>query len=111
MATKRMISPNELMSEIDKVYYEHYAMAYDQAIHDFYNAVFRRIRRCTSVDAVEVVRCKECIHQHTLDCPMNYEVETYDEDDGYDSYMACNATNPEGFCMCGERETNEEYVG
>ena len=55
MATNRMINPNELMSEIDKLYYEHYAMAYDQAIHDFYNAVCRRIRRCTSVDSVEVV--------------------------------------------------------
>ena len=50
MATKRMINPNELMLEIDKVYYDHYAMAHDQTIHNFYNAVCRRIRRCTSVD-------------------------------------------------------------
>ena len=55
MATTRLINQNELMPEIDKVYYDHYAMAYDQTIHDFYNAVRRRIRRCTSVDSVKVV--------------------------------------------------------
>ena len=72
MATeKRLIDPNALMKEIEKVYSDHYEMSYDQHIHDFFNAVRRRIRRCSTVDAVEVVhgrwideypyvRCSEC---------------------------------------------------
>ena len=55
MATKkRLIDPNALMKEIEMVYSDHYEMSYDQHIHDFFNAVRRRIRRCSTVDAVEV---------------------------------------------------------
>ena len=30
-------------------------MSYKQSVHDFYNAVMIRIKRCPTVDAVEVV--------------------------------------------------------
>lgn len=60
-----------------------------------------------AADVVEVVRCRECKWQHTLDCPMNYEVATYNEYDGHDTYLESNACNDDGFCWCGEREDGE----
>lgn len=67
------------------------------------------IQDIPAIDAVPVVRCKDCKFQHTLECPMNYQVDTWDEDDGYDWYMATNASNDDGYCWCGERR--EEGCG
>lgn len=64
-------------------------------------------RRNAPADLVEVVRCKDCKWQHTLDCPMNYEVETYDDDDGWDRYMSTNAYHDDGFCWIGVREDGD----
>jgi hypothetical protein len=36
-----------LTEEIKRIYEEHYEQAYDKTIHDFYNAVCKRIRRYT----------------------------------------------------------------
>ena len=46
-----------------------------------------RIQNAPTVDAVEVVRCKECIHVHDNDCP-----------------LAGGARSDEVFCSYGERK-------
>ncbi|MBR0320020.1 MAG: hypothetical protein IIX10_03080 [Clostridia bacterium] len=58
------------------------------------NAILESIDSQPTVDAVEVVRCKDCKHRGTEgDCPMCH-------DD--DWYMIDNTTD-EGFCDRGER--------
>lgn len=60
------------------------------------------IKSAPSVDAVEVVRCKDCKHRGIVtECPMCYTEDSYDEDYGYD-YWDVDKTVDEGFCHCGE---------
>lgn len=52
MSKLDVIERGSLLEEVERVYYEHYQQSYDQAIHDFFNAVKRRIRRYYPEDAV-----------------------------------------------------------
>lgn len=64
----------------------------------------RCIETSPTVDAVEVVRCKDCKHRGFVgECPMCYTEDAYDEDYGYD-YWDVDKTVDEGFCHCGERD-------
>ena len=63
----------------------------------------KKIKEAPAVDAVEVVRCWECKHRESRDCPMCHEVYYYDEDDGGDYYVIDRAVDPNGFCCAGER--------
>lgn len=57
-----------------------------------------------TIDAVEVIRCKDCKHRGFAgECPMCYTEDAYDEDYGYD-YWDVDKTTDEGFCHCGERD-------
>lgn len=62
MNKKRLIDADALYAEIARIYSEHYANSAYQFIHDFTNATLKRIRKAPTVDAVEVVRCKDCKH-------------------------------------------------
>lgn len=62
MNKKRLIDANALHTEIERVYSEHYANSVYQFIHDFTHATLKRIRKAPTIDAVEVVRCKDCNH-------------------------------------------------
>lgn len=56
MATeKRLIDPDELRHMIEILYQEHYVKSYDKTVHDIFNAVRRRINRCSTVYAAPVV--------------------------------------------------------
>lgn len=59
-----------------------------------------------NVDAVEVVRCKDCRHRHTDDCSMYHETwYEIDEGCGYfdNDYAVTDYTDDNGFCSVGER--------
>lgn len=59
-------------------------------------------------DMVEVVRCKDCKHRGFVhECPMCYEDGSYDEDYGYD-YWDVDKTTDDGFCHCGEIDSEVE---
>ena len=96
---KRLIEREELLADIEILYQEHYAKSYDKTIHDIFNAVRRRIRRCPTVDAVEVVRCKDCRHYHadTLSCDFTPYSQYYERPNWYE----------EDYCSYGERKDNE----
>lgn len=49
-----------------------------------------------TIDAVEVVRCKDCRKRHTWECAMHYE-----SDDGKEQY---GWENDNDFCSWGERK-------
>ena len=50
-----LIGSKVLQKEIERVYSDHYEMSHDKSIHDFYNAVQKRIRRYTTWVVVPVV--------------------------------------------------------
>lgn len=61
-----------------------------------------------TIDAVEVVRCKDCKHRGIVtECPMCYTEDSYDDDYGYD-YWDVDKTVDDGFCHCGEMDTEVE---
>ena len=63
------------------------------------NAVLYSIDSQPTVDAVEVVRCKDCIRRYDTDeCPMCFLIEGK-----YYEY-----TNENGFCDRGERKEGAE---
>lgn len=51
---KRLIIPDELIAEIEILYQKHYVHSYDKTVHDIFNAIRRRIRKCSIVNAVPV---------------------------------------------------------
>lgn len=61
------------------------------------------IHKAKVVDAVPVVRCRDCVLRGSDYCPMCHDEYTYDEDDGSDYYTVDN-TDDDGFCHKGKRE-------
>lgn len=59
----------------------------------------------------EIIRCKNCKHRESNDCPMYYEewIEI-DEGDGYfdTDTIIHDWTTDEGFCHCAELRGKEE---
>lgn len=60
------------------------------------------------VDAVEVVRCRDCKHRGEDGCPMYHEEYIEWDDDGYLELdiVEHDRTTDDGFCDRGERGTN-----
>lgn len=56
----KLIDSNVLTKEIAEIYNRVYSKTIDQCIHDFYNSVCKAIRRVSTTDYVEVIRCKDC---------------------------------------------------
>lgn len=92
MATKRLIDANALLDEIQRIYADHYQQSSYQFIHDFFRAILRRIRRCPTVDVVEVVRCKDCKHFNCDYC--------------FHDKMEHSRCREDDFCSYGERKDN-----
>lgn len=53
-----------------------------------------------------VVRCRNCIHRKTDNCPMFYDHYNV----AYCEWEQEDKTDDEGFCHLGERDTNEETL-
>ena len=69
--------------------------------------VLRLIEQAPTIDAVQVVRCKDCRYRFTRHCSMFHEEQTYNEDDGYD-WIEHDYTSDDGFCDEGERRDGED---
>ena len=91
MAEKRLIDANAMRDD----WLENGENEY---VYDT-NAVLDSIDSQPTVDAVEVVRCKDCIRRYDTDeCPMCFLIEGK-----YNEY-----TNGNGFCDRGERKEGAE---
>ena len=91
MAEKRLIDANAMRD--DWLYNGENEYVYDT------NSVLDSIDSQPTVDAVEVVRCKDCIRRYDTDeCPMCFLIEGK-----YYEY-----TNENGFCDRGERKEGAE---
>ena len=80
---KRLIDANTLIAEYDRVHVGEPGKAR------------KLIEAAPSVDAVEVVRCKDCIKRYDTDeCPMCF----------LSMGQYCEFTQDDGFCDRGERK-------
>ena len=93
MAEKRLIDANAMRDD----WLENGENEY---VYDA-NAVLDSIDSQPTVDAVEVVRCKDCIRRYDTDeCPMCFLIEG--------NY--CDYTNENGFCDRGERKEGADNI-
>lgn len=106
MADKRLIDANALMVKVahrnvldvlPNVDFER-SFVYSTVQND----MFKLVEKAPTIDAVEVVRCRKCIHRGYAYCPMCHEEYHFDEDDGTD-YVTRDYTEDDGFCHCGEK--------
>lgn len=89
MAEKRLIDANALSADFVQ---NHTANA------DIYLTVRKILNDAPTVDAVEVVRCKDCVFYGGEECG-NWNI---DMNDGAHLY-----TMPDDFCSYGERKMND----
>ncbi len=56
--------------------------------------------------SIEVVKCKECKHRHTDQCPMRFVEDVEWDDDGWLEHdeIEHDYTEDDGFCNKGERK-------
>lgn len=60
-----------------------------------------------TIDAVPVVRCRECKYRGYDACPMCHDEYYYDDDDGADFWTVDN-TDDDGFCHMGAKMDAKE---
>lgn len=86
-----MISRSALLAEYDRVHVGEPGGAR------------KLIAEAPAVDAVEVVRCKDCFKRNDPSrCPMCYDEWYYDDDDGSD-FIRQDNTIDDGFCHVGAK--------
>lgn len=56
------------------------------------------IEKAPTIDAVEVVRCRECIHRDSSYCPMRHEYYC-----DFGDYAKKDYTEDDGYCDQGEK--------
>jgi hypothetical protein len=91
---KRLIDANDLWSDIMMLPHNGDMISSDE--------VEQAIKEAPTVDAVEVVRCKDCIHWYE---PEGVCLKIYS--DGAVSPYAWQDRNADDFCSYGERKDNE----
>ena len=90
------LEPHEQLEPMGNGQYEYVEVVYKDDIDD-----------APTIDAVPVVRCKDCKHRHEDECPMQFEEQfDIDEGDGYydTEYIIHDYTQDDGFCSWGERK-------
>lgn len=71
--------------------------------------LMRITKKQPTADVVKVVRCKDCKHRGTDDCPMYHEEYIAWDDDGCleRDIIIHDATESNSFCSHGERKSDE----
>lgn len=106
---KRLINPNILLEWLDNIDAVNPQIRRDGIAHKYINTDTVRemiYKTMPGVDAVEVVRCKNCENRGIPTfCPMCYEESLEWDDDGYTEWdnIIHDPTTDDGFCDCGER--------
>ena len=89
---------------------------YNMDVSDCANAeeavgkIYQAIGNLPNIDAVPVVRCKDCKHRHTDKCPMRLSEIAYSDHGtrGYSVYtQEKDKTIDDGFCHLGARKDGE----
>lgn len=72
------------------------------SVDDIIDRAYADVANVHTVDAVPVVRCKDCKHRGGYNCPMYHTETSLDDLDGFDDYNV-DKTDGDGFCHRGER--------
>ena len=64
--------------------------------------IITEVEFAPAIDAVPVIRCKDCKHRGGYNCPMYHTETSLDDLDGFDDYNV-DRTDGDGFCHRGER--------
>ena len=70
---------------------------------DIFDAVEDALQDAPTIDAVPVVRCRDCKHRGGYHCPMYHTETSLDDLDGFDDYNV-DRTDNNGFCHRGEKK-------
>lgn len=95
----KLIEYEALLKDIDELkkspwYNDDYGFGTKQARHDGVNCVVDLcIKQAPAINAIEVVRCKDCIYHNVPPCPMR---------------LSLNWTNDDDYCSYGERRSENE---
>ena len=68
-------------------------------------AVRSILHSAKTIDAVPVVRCRECIHRYTENCPMFFHASYWHE--GYEEYVDDDTDHTEDDYFCSEGKQKE----
>lgn len=91
MPDKRLIDANALMKNIGKI---------PQLRGITYGRMKKAVEETPTIDAVEVVRCRECKYRgDELKCPMCFD--EWDEDEP--GFLRIDKTVDDGFCHMGAK--------
>lgn len=111
MADVRLIDANALAKWLDKEHYvDRPAGKCDERQNRVLGIAISALKNpqiAPTIDAVEVVRCRECKHRGYDACPMCHDEYYYDEDDGGD-WVTHDKTEDDGFCHMGAKMDAKE---
>lgn len=89
--------------ELERLFYEQV----ESGATDLFDAFDDALQDAPTVDAVPVIRCRECKHCRNLPNGLCYlYTEPYDNERGYKGEAVC--VEPDDFCSCGERKDRHE---
>ena len=71
-------------------------------------AVRSILHSAKTIDAVPVVRCRECKHRYTENCPMFFHASYWHE--GYEEYVDDNTDHTEDDYFCPEGKRKEGAI-
>ena len=98
---KRLIDAYALEKAIRTDYFEHFTQYHDTDQIALIDMVCEDIEESPTVDAVEVVRCKDCIYAYRIDGPR-------EEYDCRKMSAFAKFFRPEHFCSYGERKDGDK---
>ena len=87
---------------------------YDNVPAPYEDAVFAKedclteVYAAPTVDAVPVVRCRDCIHRYTENCPMFFHASYWHE--GYEEHVDDDTDHTEDDYFCPEGKRKEGAV-
>ena len=91
----RLIDACALQKAIRTDYFEHFTQYHDTDQDSLFDMVCDDIEESPTVDAVEVVRCRECKYSHEDEIFGNRWC---------DSHLGCRKVKDDGYCYLGERK-------
>ena len=105
----RLIDPEQITKMMSDLYISEDAVNMTrerQGLWVRFRAIEKAVSEMPTIDAVEVVRCKDCKHRQEDECPMFFEEQIdIDEGDGYydTNHIFHDYTQDDGYCSWGER--------
>lgn len=101
----RLIDADALIEDIEEYQKSMVFHSYGERMHfdDMIDFAVDHIEEAHTVDAVPVIRCKDCKHRGGYHCPMYHTETSLDDLDGFDEYTV-DRTDGDGFCHRGEKK-------